>query len=106
MANYTFLITVLVILAVAVIVITLHGVQLTNEQYDRLKKIVLKWPGILTLLGVIVNVFHPSFGEETITVVAAIGAFLSYMLGVSDKNYVEGTVIHDPEEGINEDTDI
>ena len=105
MANYTFLIVVLVILAIAVLGITLHGVQLTNEQYDRLKKIVLKWPGILTLLGVIVNVFHPSFGEETITVVA-IGAFLSYMLGVSDKNYVEGTVVYNPEEGINEGTDI
>lgn len=106
MANYSFLITVLVVLAAAVIGVTLRGIRLTNEQYDRLKKIVLKWPGILTLLGVIVNVFHPPFGEETITVVAAIGAFLSYILGVSDKNYVEGTVIHDVEEGINEDTDI
>lgn len=106
MANYSFLITVLVVLVAAIVGITYRGIQLTNEQYDRLKNIVLKWPGILTLLGVIVNVFHPPFGEETITLVAAVGAFLSYMLGISNKNYVEGTVIYDVEEGINEGTDI
>lgn len=106
MSNYIFLIVVLAVLAVAVIGITLHGVQLNNDQYDRLKGIVLKWSGIVTFLGVLVSTFHISYGEETITVVAAIGAFLAYMLGISDKNYFEGTVIHDKEEGIDETTDI
>ena len=106
MTNYIFLIVVLAVLAAAVTVITLYGVRLSNEQYDRLKYIVIRWSGITTLLGVIVATFHFPYGEETITVVAAIGAFLAYMLGVSDKNYTEGAVIHDPEEGINEDTDI
>ena len=106
MAKYTFMLIVLAVLAVAVIGITLYGVKLTNEQYDRLKNITLKWSGIVTFLGVLVSTFHFEYGEETITVVAAIGAFMAYMLGISDKNYVEGTVVHDTEEGINEDADI
>ena len=74
MSNYIFLIVVLAVLAVAVIGITLHGEQLTNDQYDRLKGIVLKWSGIVTFLDVLVSTFHISYGKETITVVAAISA--------------------------------
>ena len=74
MSNYIFLIVVLAVLAVAVIGIILHGVQLTNDQYDRLKGIVLKWSGIVTFLDVLVSTFHISYGKETITVVAAISA--------------------------------
>lgn len=106
MEKYSFLITVFVVLAFAIIGITLRGPQLSNEQYDRLKNIVLKWPGIMTLLGVVVTVFAPPFGEETITLVAAVGAFLAYMLGVSDKKYTEGAYIDDLEGGINEGDDI
>ena len=90
--KYLFLIVVLAVLAVAVTGVTLYGVRLTNEQYDRLKGIVIKWSGITTLLGVIVATFEVPYGEQTITTVAAIGAFLAYMLGVSDKHYTDGTV--------------
>lgn len=90
MINYLFLIVVLAVLAIAVTIITLYGVKLTNEQYDRLKAIVVKWSGIVTLLGVLVSTFNFSYGEETITVVAAVGAFLAYVMGVSVKNYYDG----------------
>lgn len=92
MTKYAFLLIVLAVLAVGVTVITLYGVRLTNEQYDRLKAIVMKWSGIVTFLGVLVSTFTFEYGEETITVVAAIGAFMAYMLGVSDKHYTEGAV--------------
>ena len=98
MSNYIFLIVVLAVLAAAVIGITLHGVQLTNDQYDRLKGIVLKWSGIVTFLGVLVSTFHFSYGEETITVVAAAGAFMAYMLGLSNKSYNEREVAEDDDQ--------
>ena len=90
--KYAFLISVLVILAIAVSFITLRGICLDNDQYDRLKKIVIKWSGIVTLLGVIVATFSVPYGEETITIVAAVGAFLAYCLNVSDKSYNDGAV--------------
>ena len=98
MANYAFLITVLVALGACVIGITLRGVNLTNEQYDRLKGIVIKWSGIVTFLGVLVSTFHFSYGEETITVVAAAGAFMAYMLGLSNKSYNEREVVDDDDQ--------
>lgn len=90
--QYLFMIIVLAVLAVALVVITLYGVNLTNDQYDRLKGIVIKWSGITTFLGVIVATFKTPYGNETITLVAAIGALLSYMLGVSDKNFTGGAL--------------
>lgn len=87
MTQYTFLIVVLAVLFIAITFITYKGVCLSNEQYDRLKKIVMKWAGITTFLGVLVSTFSFAYGEETITVVAAVGAFLSYMMGVSEDNY-------------------
>lgn len=105
MTHYIFLITVLAVLAIAVVFVTLRGIKLTNEQYDRLKDIVIKWPGIVTFLGVLVSTFHFEYGNETITVVSAFGAFLAYMLGISDKQYTEGAYIDDLEGGINEDDD-
>lgn len=93
MTNYIFLIAVIAVLLISVAFVTIHGVNLTNEQYDRLKKIVMQWAAIVTFLGVIVAVFNVPYGQETIEVVAAIGALLAHILGVSDKNYVEGASI-------------
>ena len=93
MTNYIFLIAVLVVLLVSVAFVTIHGVNLTNEQYDRLKGIVMQWAAIVTFLGVLVAVFKFEYGQETIEVVAAIGALLAHILGVSDKNYTEGASI-------------
>ncbi len=87
MTNFTFLIIVLVALIAGIGVITFVDFKLTDEQYNRLKAIVIKWPAILTLLGVIVKTFNVPLGEETVTLVAAIGAFLAYVLDISTKVY-------------------
>lgn len=103
MMNYVFLICVLVVLALSVTFVTFHGIKLNNEQYDRLKAIVHNWPAITTLLGVIVATFQIPFGAETITVVAAIGAFMAKCLDVSVANYNDGAVIHDDDEPLADD---
>ena len=89
MGQYTFMIITLLALAAGVSVLTFFGVKLTDEQYDRLKDIVVKWSGITTFLGVIVATFKIPYGNETITIVAAIGALLAYAMGLSIKNYTE-----------------
>lgn len=90
MTKYAFLVGVIVVLGIAITAITLYGVRLNNEQYDRLKGIVIKWSAITTLLGVIVATFRVPYGAETITVVAAIGAFLARCLDVSVANFTDG----------------
>lgn len=92
MNNYIFMISVLVILVLAMLVVTFSNFKLTNEQYDRLKGMVLRWSYLLTLLGVIVATFRVPYGEETITIVAAIGAFVAHCLGVSNTNYIDGAI--------------
>lgn len=100
--KYAFLIAVLGVLGVAVAIATLTNFRLSNEAYDRLKTLVLKWSGIVTFLGVLVSTFKFEFGEETITIVAAIGALLAYLLGVSNKNYVDGAEVYERDGGIDE----
>lgn len=87
MTNYIFLIAVLVVLIASVITITFVDFKLSDDQYDKLKKIVMKWPGVVTLLGVIVSTFTFAYGEETLTLVSAIGTFLAYCLDISAKVY-------------------
>ena len=94
LTKYAFLLITLLALAIAILIASLTSIKLSNEQYDRLKKLVLKWAGIMTFLGVIVSVFNPPFGSETLTLVAGIGAFLAYMLGVSNKNYSGGAAMN------------
>ena len=106
MINYAFLIAVLAVLALAILVVTFCNYELNNEQYDRLKNLVMKWPAILTFLGVLVATFHFSFGEETITVVAAIGALLARILNVSNYNYNDSGAVIESEAGWVEDDDI
>lgn len=91
MKNYLFLIIVLVVLLVGVGVLTFVDFKLTDAQYDRIRNITLKWPGITTLLGVIVSTFSIPYGEETITIVSAVGAFMAYVLGISSKVYDAAT---------------
>lgn len=105
MTQYTFMIITLVLLLVIVGGITFFGVNLSNEQYDRLKGIVIKWSGITTFLGVIVATFPVPYGKETITLVAAIGALLAYALSVSIKNYVDGAMPGE-DGGVDADDDI
>jgi len=103
MTKYAFLITVIVVLGIAITAITLYGIKLNNEQYDRLKGIVIKWSAITTLLGVIVATFNVSYGAETITVVAAIGVFLARCLNVSVANFNDGAAIHPDETPLADD---
>ena len=87
MTNYLFLIVVLTVLTLGVSVITFIDFSLSDEQFKRLRSIVLKWPGLITLLGVIITTFDIPYGEETVTLVAAIGTFAAYCLGISSKVY-------------------
>ena len=103
MTKYAFLIGVIVVLGIAITAITLYGIKLNNEQYDRLKGIVIKWSAITTLLGVIVATFRVPYGAETITVVAAIGAFMARCLDVSASNYNDGAIIYEDEEPLADD---
>lgn len=101
--RYAFLISVLIVLGIAITAITLYGVRLSNEQYDRLKGIVIKWSAITTLLGVIVATFKVQYGAETITVVAAIGAFMARCLDVSVANFHDGATITEDDEPLADD---
>ena len=103
MTKYAFLIGVIVVLGIAISAITLYGVRLNNEQYDRLKGIVIKWSAITTLLGVIVATFQVPYGAETITVVAAIGAFMARCLDVSVANFHDGATISEEDEPLADD---
>ena len=99
MTNFTFFIAVIAILLIAVGFITYRGLNLNNDQYDRLKAVVMKWPAIITFLGVIVATFPGiSYGAETVTIVAAIGAFLAECLNVSKKSFNGGAEVIEGDE--------
>lgn len=94
MTNYLFLISVITILVLGLMAITFCRFQLNNDQYDRLKYVVMKWPAITAFLGVIVSTFKTiPYGSETVTIVAAIGVLLAEILNVSHKNYNDGALI-------------
>lgn len=97
MRDYIFMISVIVVLALAMLIVTFSKFHLSNDQYDRMKAMVVKWPALLTFLGVLVATFHFSYGEETITIVSAIGALLAHCLGVSNKNFNEGAMVETEE---------
>lgn len=85
--HHLFSIIVLSILIIGVVVITKWGRALTDEEYDRLKYIVERWPAITAFLGIIVTAFNPLYGAETITVAAGIGTLLAKFLDTSRKEY-------------------
>lgn len=93
--KYTFLIVVLAVLFIGLGIAVFAKIRLTNDQYDRLKWIVERWHYITTLLGVVVSVINPEYGEETITLVAAIGAFLAGLIGISSVNYNKAKAIEE-----------
>lgn len=61
--------------------------ELDNEQYDRLKWVVIRWAYLVTFIGVVVKTFDIPYGVETVTIVGAIGAMLAGLLGISNKQY-------------------
>ena len=94
MTNYLFLISVVTILVLGLMAITFCKFQLNNDQYDRLKYVVIKWPAITAFLSVIVSTFKTiPYGVETVTIVAAIGVLLAEILNVSKKRFNEGAEV-------------
>ena len=90
--NYLFLIiTVALVLAVLGIA-TFTKFKLDNEQYDRLKWIVVKWQYLVVFIALIVKTFEIAHGVETVTIVAGIGAMLAGLMDISNKQYVDDGV--------------
>ena len=83
----TFLIiTILVIVAVLGIAFFMN-LEFEDWQYDRLKKLVMRWDYIVAFVGLIATTFSIRYGVETVTIVGGIGALLAGLLGISAKNY-------------------
>ena len=85
--NYAFLIIVLVAVVGVIVIAGFTNFKLDNEHYDRLKALAMKWHYITAFVAAIVKVFDLPYGVETVAVVAAIGALMAGLLGVSTKQY-------------------
>ena len=105
MQSYIFLIVVLLLVGLILVVTTFTHFKLTNDQYDRLKWLVVRWSVITAFLGVIIKTFSIPYGLETVTIVAAIGVLLAGLMGISNDHYDEGGTVCTDEEWV-EDGDI
>ena len=75
-------------IVVAILCIAAFGkFKLTNEGYDRLKAVVIKWSYLVVFIGLIVKTFDIPYGVETVTIVAGIGAMFAGLLGISNVNF-------------------
>lgn len=90
--NYLFLIIVTVAIAAVLAVAAFGYFELDNQHYERLKWITMRWSFIVTFIGVIVKTFTVPYGVETVTIVAAIGALMAGLLGISTTNYYADAV--------------
>ena len=86
--NYLFLIIVLAVIAVVLLIAGFTKFRLTNEGFDRLKWLVVRWSYIVVFLGLVAKTFNMPYGTETVTIVAGVGAMLAGLLGISNTNYV------------------
>lgn len=85
--KYAFLMITLIVVVGVLLVATFSNFQLSNEQYDRLKKTVQKWHYLVAFIALIVTTFNVIYGKETVTLVAGLGAMLAGLLGISNTNY-------------------
>ena len=85
--NYAFLIGTIAVVLAVICIAALTNFRLDNEHYDRLKSLAMKWHYITAFVAAIVKVFEVPYGVETVAVVAAIGALMAGLLGVSTKQY-------------------
>lgn len=92
--NYAFLITTIAVVIGFLAIATIGKVQLTNEQYDRLKSLVVKWHYITGFIALIAKTFDMPYGAETVSIVIGFGVMLAGLLGISNENY-EGEKITD-----------
>ena len=83
----TFLIITIAVVVAILVIATFTRFEVRDEAYDRLKWLAIRWSVIVTFIGVIVKTFDIPYGTETVTVVAAIGALLAGLLGISATNY-------------------
>lgn len=85
--NFIFLIAVIIVLIAVLGVAAFGSFELDNDHYERLKWVVMRWSFIVTFIGVIVKTFTIQYGVETVTIVAALGALMAGLLGISTSNY-------------------
>ena len=85
--KYAFLMITLIVVVGVLLIATFSKFQLSNEQYDRLKKTVTKWHYLVAFIALIVTTFNVIYGKETVTLVAGLGAMLAGLLGISNTNY-------------------
>lgn len=85
--NYLFLIVTLAIVVAILCIAAFGKFKLTNEGYDRLKAVVIKWSYLVVFIGLIVKTFDIPYGVETVTIVAGIGAMFAGLLGISNVNF-------------------
>ena len=98
--NYAFLIITLTVVLAIIGIAALTNFRLDNEHYDRLKSLAMKWHYITAFVAAIVKVFDLPYGVETVAVVAAIGALMAGLLGVSTKQYnqLQNMYVPEPED--------
>lgn len=85
--NYIFMIAVIAFVLMVLAIASFTNFKLDNEHYDRLKWIVVRWSYLVFFIGVVVKTFNMPYGTETVTLIAALGATLAGMMGISNKNY-------------------
>ena len=95
--KYAFLIITLAIVAAVIGIAAFTNFRLDNEHYDRLKALAMKWHYITAFVAAIVKVFDLPYGVETVVIVAAIGALMAGLLGVSAKEYNKLNSMYVPE---------
>ena len=87
MNSYIFMIAVLIAVAAILLFATFGKFTLSHEQYDRLKWVALHWDILVVFIALVVKLFNVPYGQETVTLVAGIGAALGGLIGVSNKNF-------------------
>lgn len=85
--SYIFLILVIAAVVAVLAIAMFTNFRLDDEQYDRLKWVVIRWSYLVTFIGLIVKTFEVPFGMETVILVGGIGAMLSGLLGISTQAY-------------------
>lgn len=90
--SYLFLIIVIAVVAAVLGIAAFTSLELDNWHYERLKWVVMRWSFLVTFIGVIVKTFSIPYGVETVTIVAALGALMAGLLGISTTNYYADAV--------------
>ena len=85
--KYLFLIITIAVVLGILLIATFSKFKLSNEQYDNLKAVVLKWHYLVVFIALIVKTFDVQYGIETVTIVSGIGAMLAGLMGISSANY-------------------